>query len=254
MKNFLLSITLLSNLCFSQVIDYKGFMDFTYNNTSGKIFLKISDLDTQFLYINSLSRGVGNNDLGLDRGQLGGSRVVYFTKRGDKILLIQPNLRYISNSSNNLENKAVEEAFARSVLFSFNIIEKSNNSYVVDLTPFIINDAHGVSQRLKNSNSGSYTLNKSMSAIELERTKAFPDNIEFDVILTFIGSPSGNLVSSVTPTPSNLTVNQHYSFVKLPDNNFNKRKFDPRSGSNPFIVYDYSTPIDEKLEQRLEDK
>ena len=251
MKNFLLSITLLSNLCFSQVIDYKGFMDFTYNNTSGKIFLKISDLDTQFLYINSLSRGVGNNDLGLDRGQLGGSRVVYFTKRGDKILLIQPNLRYISNSSNNLENKAVEEAFARSVLFSFNIIEKSNNSYVVDLTPFIINDAHGVSQRLKNSNSGSYTLNKSMSAVELERTKAFPDNIEFDVILTFIGSPSGNLVSSVTPTPSNLTVNQHYSFVKLPDNNFNKRKFDPRSGSNPFIVYDYSTPIDEKLEQRF---
>ena len=251
MKNLLLSITLFSNLCFSQVIDYKGFMDFTYNNTSGKIFLKISDLDTQFLYINSLSRGVGNNDLGLDRGQLGGSRVVYFTKKGDKILLIQPNLRYISNSSNNLENKAVEEAFARSVLFSFNIIEKSNNSYVVDLTPFIINDAHGVSQRLKNSNSGSYTLNKSMSAVELERTKAFPDNIEFDVILTFIGSPSGNLVSSVTPTPSNLTVNQHYSFVKLPDNNFNKRKFDPRSGSNPFIVYDYSTPIDEKLEQKF---
>ena len=251
MKNLVLSITLFSNLCFSQVIDYKGFMDFTYNNTSGKIFLKISDLDTQFLYINSLSRGVGNNDLGLDRGQLGGSRVVYFTKKGDKILLIQPNLRYISNSSNNLENKAVEEAFARSVLFSFNIIEKSNNSYVVDLTPFIINDAHGVSQRLKNSNSGSYTLNKSMSAVELERTKAFPDNIEFDVILTFIGSPSGNLVSSVTPTPSNLTVNQHYSFVKLPDNNFNKRKFDPRSGSNPFIVYDYSTPIDEKLEQKF---
>ena len=251
MKNLVLSITLFSNLCFSQVIDYKGFMDFTYNNTSGKIFLKISDLDTQFLYINSLSRGVGNNDLGLDRGQLGGSRVVYFTQKGDKILLIQPNLRYISNSSNNLENKAVEEAFARSVLFSFNIIEKSNNSYVVDLTPFIINDAHGVSQRLKNSNSGSYTLNKSMSAVELERTKAFPDNIEFDVILTFIGSPSGNLVSSVTPTPSNLTVNQHYSFVKLPDNNFNKRKFDPRSGSNPFIVYDYSTPIDEKLEQKF---
>ncbi|MBT7739713.1 MAG: DUF5117 domain-containing protein, partial [Cryomorphaceae bacterium] len=50
---------------------------------------------------------------------------------------------------------------------------------------------------------------------------------------------------------SNLTVNQHHSFVKLPDDNYNKRKFDPRSGSNPFIVYDYSTPIDEKLEQRF---
>ncbi|MDA9276553.1 zinc-dependent metalloprotease, partial [Flavobacteriaceae bacterium] len=171
--------------------------------------------------------------------------------RGNKILLIQPNLRYVSNSSNYLENKAVEEAFARSVLFGFDIIEKSNDSYKIDITSFLISDAHGVSQRLKYSNSGSYTLNKSMSAIDLDRTKAFPKNIEFDVLLTFTGNPLGNLVRSVTPTASNLTVNQHHSFVELPDNNYKKRKFDPRSGSNPFIVYDYSTPIDEKLEQRF---
>ena len=226
-------------------------MNFSYNNDSGKIILDIDKLDTEFMYINSLSRGVGNNDLGLDRGQLGNSRIVYFTKRGNKILLIQPNLRYVSNSSNHLENKAVEEAFARSVLFGFDIIEISNDTYKIDITPFLINDAHGVSQRLKYSNAGSYSLNKSMSAIDLERTRAFPKNIEFDVILTFTGSPAGNLVRSVTPTASNLTVNQHHSFVELPDNNYKKRKFDPRSGSNPFIVYDYSTPIDKKLEQRF---
>ena len=251
MKKFLLSFILVSYFSFSQETDYQGFMDFSYNDDSGKIILEIDNLDNEFLYINSLSRGVGNNDLGLDRGQLGNSRIVYFTKRGNKILLIQPNLRYISNSSNELENKAVEEAFARSVLFGFEIVEKSNDSYKIDLTPFLLNDAHGVSQRLRFSNSGSYSLNKSMSAIDLERTKAFPDNIEFDVLLTFTGNPSGNLVRSVTPTASNLTVNQHHSFVKLPDDNYNKRKFDPRSGSNPFIVFDYSTPIDEKLEQRF---
>ena len=226
-------------------------MNFSYNNDSGKIILEIDELDSEFMYINSLSRGVGNNDLGLDRGQLGDSRVVYFTKRGNKILLIQPNLRYVSNSSNYLENKAVKEAFARSVLFGFDIIEKTKDSYKIDITSFLIRDAHGVSQRLRYSNSGSYTLNKSMSAIDLDRTKAFPKNIEFDVLLTFTGNPSGNLVRSVTPTASNLTVNQHHSFVELPDNNYKKRKFDPRSGSNPFIVYDYSTPIDDKLEQRF---
>ena len=251
MKKLFLSIILVSSFSFSQETDYEGFMNFSYNNDSGKIILEIKNLDSEFMYINSLSRGVGNNDLGLDRGQLGNSRVVYFTKRGNKILLIQPNLRYVSNSSNYLENKAVEEAFARSVLFGFDIIEKSNDSYKIDITSFLISDAHGVSQRLKYSNSGSYSLNKSMSAIDLDRTKAFPKNIEFDVLLTFTGNPSGNLVRSVTPTASNLTVNQHHSFVELPDNNYKKRKFDPRSGSNPFIVYDYSTPIDEKLEQRF---
>ena len=226
-------------------------MNFSYNNDSGKIILEINKLDSEFMYINSLSRGVGNNDLGLDRGQLGNSRIVYFTRRGNKILLIQPNLRYVSNSSNYLENKAVKEAFARSVLFGFDIIEKTKDSYKIDITSFLIRDAHGVSQRLRYSNSGSYTLNKSMSAIDLDRTKAFPKNIEFDVLLTFTGNPSGNLVRSVTPTASNLTVNQHHSFVELPDDNYKKRKFDPRSGSNPFIVYDYSTPIDDKLEQRF---
>lgn len=251
MKKLLLLIILVSSFSFSQETDYEGFMNFSYNDDSGKIILEIKNLDSEFMYINSLSRGVGNNDLGLDRGQLGNSRVVYFTKRGNKILLIQPNLRFVSNSSNYLENKAVEEAFARSVLFGFDIIEKSNDSYKIDITSFLINDAHGVSQRLKYSKSGSYTLNKSMSAIDLDRTKAFPKNIEFDVLLTFTGNPSGNLVRSVTPTASNLTVNQHHSFVELPDNNYKKRKFDPRSGSNPFIVYDYSTPIDEKLEQRF---
>ena len=251
MKKFLLSFILISSFSFSQETDYQGFMNFSYNDDSGKIILEIDNLDNEFLYINSLSRGVGNNDLGLDRGQLGNSRIVYFTKRGNKILLIQPNLKYISNSSNELENKAVEEAFARSVLFGFEIVEKSTDSYKIDLTPFLLNDAHGVSQRLRFSNSGSYSLNKSMSAVDLERTKAFPNNIEFDVLLTFTGNPSGSLVRSVTPTASNLTVNQHHSFVKLPDDNYNKRKFDPRSGSNPFIVYDYSTPIDEKLEQRF---
>ena len=251
MKKLLLSIILVSSFSFSQETDYEGFMNFSYNNDSGKIILEINKLDSEFMYINSLSRGVGNNDLGLDRGQLGNSRLVYFTKRGNKILLIQPNLRYVSNSSNDLENKAVEEAFARSVLFGFDIIEKTKDSYKIDITSFLIRDAHGVSQRLRYSNSGSYTLNKSMSAIDLDRTKAFPKNIEFDVLLTFTGNPSGNLVRSVTPTASNLTVNQHHSFVELPDNNYKKRKFDPRSGSNPFIVYDYSTPIDDKLEQRF---
>ena len=83
-------------------------------------------------------------------------------------------------------------------------------------------------------------MDLSKSAIDLERTKAFPKNIEFDVMLTFVGNPINSLVSSVTPTPSNLTVNQHHSFIQLPDNNYKKRKFDPRSGSNPFIIYDLS--------------
>ena len=171
MKKFLLSFILISNFSFSQETDFQGFMNFSYSDDSGKIILEIDKLDDEFLYINSLSRGVGNNDLGLDRGQLGNSRIVYFTKRGNKILLIQPNLRYISNSSNELENKAVEEAFARSVLFGFEIVEKSAESFKIDLTPFLLNDAHGVSQRLRYSifSGKAFVLCKSIADIDLSR-------------------------------------------------------------------------------------
>ena len=250
MRNSIIAFFLFNFLSFSQEIEFNGYFDYTYNNDNGKITLAIDKLDQEFLYVNSLSRGIGSNDLGLDRGQLGNARVVYFTKKGDKIFLIQPNLKYISTSENTLENKAVDQAFARSVLYGFKIIKSENNKHYIDLTPFILQDIHGVSIRLKNSSSGSYSLDLLKSAIDLERTKAFPKNIEFDVMLTFTGNPKGSLVRSVTPTPSNLTVNQHHSFIQLPDNNYMKRGFDPRSGSNPFIVYDYSTPINEPTEQR----
>jgi len=203
MRNLIFTLFLFNYLSFSQEVEFKGYFDYTYNEDNGKITLAIDKLDQEFLYVNSLSRGVGNNDLGLDRGQLGNSRIVYFTKKGDKIFLIQPNLKYISTSDNTLENQAVDQAFARSVLYGFKILKSENNKHYIDLTPFILQDAHGVSLRLKNRNSGSYSLDLSKSAIDLERTKAFPKNIEFDVMLTFIGNPIGSLLNNVTQTPSN---------------------------------------------------
>lgn len=102
MRNSIIAFFLFNYILFSQEIEFKGYFDYTYNNDNGKITLAIDKLDQEFLYVNSLSRGVGNNDLGLDRGQLGNARVVYFTKKGDKIFLIQPNLKFISTSNNNL--------------------------------------------------------------------------------------------------------------------------------------------------------
>ena len=142
MRNSIIAFFLFNYLLFSQEIEFKGYFDYIYNNDSGKITLAVDKLDQEFLYVNSLSRGIGNNDLGLDRGQLGNSRVVYFTKKGDRIFLIQPNLRYISTSSNTLENKAVDQAFARSVLYGFKILKSENDIHYIDLTPFILSLIH----------------------------------------------------------------------------------------------------------------
>ncbi|NJB69675.1 hypothetical protein GGR42_000137 [Saonia flava] len=226
---------------------YEGLYDFYYDEDTDKIFLEVKDLNKEFLYVYSLSSGIGSNDIGLDRGQLGNEQVVYFKKAGGKLLLVQPNLKYRALTNNELEKKSVEQAFAKSILFGFKIEEEKNGTYVIDITNFLMQDAHGVANRLKRADQGSYSLDLSRSAFALERTKAFPKNIEFDVALTFKGEPKGGYIRSVTPNPGLVTVAQHHSFIELPDDGYNKRVFDPRCGSYPFSYYDYATPVEEPI-------
>ena len=206
-----------------QAIPYKGFFDFYYHDSNDKVYLKVPKSEQQFLYVNSLSQGIGNNDIGLDRGQLGNERVVYFSVAGDKLLLIQPNLRYRSTSDNPLEQRSIKGAFAKSVLFGFPIVETLEDAYIINLTPFLLQDTHGVSKRLKQLKEGTYKIDKSRSAVYLDRTRAFPKNIELDMMLTFTGESTGNMLRSVTPSPDAVTVNQHHSFVALPDSDYSPR-------------------------------
>ena len=236
-------VKLKSNKFSEQIQSFSGLFDFTYNHDKDLIYLTVNELEKEFLYVNSLSAGMGNNDIGLDRGQLGDQRIVYFSKFGNKLMLIQPNLDYRSTSENPQEKKSVNEAFARSVLFGFPIIEISEKGYVIDLTPFLMQDAHGVANRLSLIGEGDYEIDPTRSAISLSRTKAFPKNIEFDIMLTFSGTPSGSLISTVTPSPDAITLNQHHSFVALPDSNYKPRQFDPRSGANALTFFDYTTPV-----------
>ena len=233
------------------VTKHEGYVTFYHDESTDKIFLQIENLHQEFLYVNSLSEGIGSNDIGLDRGQLGNTRIVKFMKAGNKLLLIQPNQDYRAITDNLEEKKSVEQAFAKSVIHGFVIKETNQGKYLVDATSFFMRDAHGVQGRLSSRKQGSYSLDKSRSAISLERTKAFPKNVEFDVMLTFKGSPKSSNIRSVTPTASLITVNQHHSFIELPDGSYKPRKFDPRSGSNAMSYLDYATPVNESITKRF---
>jgi len=230
--------------------EYKGFFNFYYSESNDKIYLEVDKLNEEFLYVSSLAAGIGSNDIGLDRGQLGGRAVVKFIKAGNKLLLIQPNLKYRAITNNIEEKKSVEEAFAQSILFGFPIEEQQKENYLIDVSKFFLRDAHEVSKRLKLTKQGNYQLDLSKSAFYLERTKAFPKNIEFENILTFKGEAIGNYIKSVAPNSSLITVRQHHSFIELPDSNYKKRKFDFRSGANSISYLDYATPIESQIKKR----
>ena len=231
--------------------EHKGFFNYYIDDKTDKVFLEVSRLDDEFLYVYSLSSGIGSNDIGLDRGQLGNEQVVFFKKAGNKLLLIQPNLRFRALTENALEKKSVEQAFAKSILYGFKIESETAGRYIIDITDFLLQDVHGVVSRLQQSGQGSYSLDKTKSAMDMDRTKAFPSNVEFDVLLTFKGEPKGEYIRSVVPNPELITVSQHHSFIELPDLAYKKRAFDPRSGSYPFSYYDYASPVEEPIVKRF---
>jgi hypothetical protein len=230
---------------------YPGFMNYYFDEKNDKIFLSIESFDTEFVYIVSLPAGIGSNDIGLDRGQLGGERIVKFERRGPKVLMVQPNYYYRAITNNADEKRAVQEAFAQSVLWGFTVIAEEGGKVLVDATDFFLQDAHDVIGTLSATKQGNYHLDKSRSAFYTPRIKSFPENSEFEATLTFTGEASGDYIQSVTPTPNSVTVRQHHSFVKLPDANFTPRKFDPRAGYFDISYYDYATPIQEPIQKRF---
>jgi hypothetical protein len=237
----------------------KGFYDFYWDNANGKIYLVVDKLNTPFLYVNSLPAGLGSNDIGLDRGQLGDSRIVYFNRVGKKLFLTQPNLDYRAVTNDKREQKAVEQSFAQSILFNFTIEAEEGNAsdpsmhkILVDATSFFLRDAHGVVDRIKRARQGTYSINENRSAIYIQNTKNFPKNAEFEATVTFVGgSDAGRLVQSVTPSPEAITVRMHHSFVELPDNNYTPRKYDIRSGYGGTSFFNYSSDISEPIQQMV---
>lgn len=231
--------------------EYEGFFDYWWDEDAGKIWLEIDKLDQEFIYVNSLAAGIGSNDIGLDRSQLGDTRIVKFEKVGPKILLVQPNYDYRATSDNLLEEKSINEAFAQSVIFGFEVAAEEDGNILIDLTDFLMQDAHGVSQRLSSRGQGSYSVDGSRSVIHLPGTFNFPQNSEFEATLTFTGSGAGAWLRSVAPTSGAVTVRQHHSFVELPDDEYETREYDPRSGFYGNGFQDYSSPIGDDMYKRF---
>lgn len=244
---FIIPISLLSQ----NSSDNSPFFKHNYNESTGKVQLHVNHLDTEFLYINSLAGGVGSNDIGLDRGKLNSTRIVKFIKKGNKLLLIQPNQKYRANSDNLQEVKAVEQAFASSVLWGFEIISSKENEYIIDISSFLLHDSNGIVKTLKDKKQGTYKLDKTRSAIEKDQLLAFPKNIEFESILTFVGEAKGSYIKSVTPSNNAVTVVQHQSFIALPEPGYVPREFHPYSGFNNINYYDYASPIEESMNKKF---
>src|SRR5690606_14611772 len=164
-----------------------GFLPLHWDERAGKMYLEIARFDEDLLYYTSLPAGVGHNDLGLNRGDLGGTYVVQFRRVGPKVLMVQPNLDFRATTTNAMERRAVEDAFATSTLWGWPVAARTGDVVLVDATDFFLRDAHGLATALRRMNQGNFRVEASRSAFHLPRTRNFPQNTEIEASITFTG-------------------------------------------------------------------
>src|SRR6476659_6596867 len=136
-----------------------GYLPLYWDQKTGSLWLEINKFDTEMLYSTGLAAGLGSNDIGLDRGQSGQGRVVKFQRIGPRVLMVQPNYTFRANSQNPDERRAVEDAFATSILWGFTVGAETDGRVLVDATDFFLRDVYNAGGRL-----GGYRVDRTRSA------------------------------------------------------------------------------------------
>jgi hypothetical protein len=232
-----------------------GLLDLYLDRAHGKVWLAVPPARgpagevASYLYVEGLVSGLGSNPVGLDRGQLGDAQVVELRRLGARVLIEVANLRFRALSLLAAERRSVRESFAPSVVWGGEVVaEDAGGRALVDFTSFLVRDVHGIVARMKETQQGGWSLDRERSAADLESCLVFPENVELEAVLTYASADPGGLVRATVPVAGAMTLTQHQSLLRLPDEGYHPRRFDPRSGSFGVDFLDYAAPLTEPID------
>ena len=228
-----------------------GFIPMYIDNKAGKLLLELPRDTMTVLMFYGLATGLGSNPIGLDRGANGDNFIARFERNGERVLVVFENWNYRTSANDPAHARTIAESFPPSTSGSLPLVGSEGGRLLVDATEFVMRDWNDVVGTLQQSNEGSYSVARDRSSIYREYTRAFPENSEIDVALTFTtsGRP-GSTVASIVPDGKSFTLRQHISLLKVPDAGYRPRVLDPRMGFFGIRFNDYAQPIQNPLEVR----
>jgi hypothetical protein len=219
----------------------------------GRILAELSEgedgtLD-RVIYTARLTSGLGSNPVGLDRGLGTGSSILAFTRVGDAIFAEFENTLYRAIGAGPDEAAATRDSFARSIIWQTDIVAERDGQVLIDLSGFLERDPIGAAQQLSDTGQGEFSIDAARSTALFESALAFPRNIEIDALLTLSAGEPGPEVAATAPSPHDVTLTVHHSFLALPEPGYTPRLADPRSGAFEMAVYDMAAPLDAPIRQ-----
>jgi Met-zincin/Domain of unknown function (DUF5117) len=215
-------------------------------NGSVLLELKKDQFDTDYAELSVPVNGVGG---GLFSGitDLAPVRIIRFVRQDNKVAILLPSTRFLAGTGNAAVTNAVAAATAPTVFGVANVVaeDKAGGAVVFDVSS-LLQDQTGVADALTDLDGGmrnpmgSYRLDQQKSYFAA--TKAFPDNVIFNVNQTFSALQPSADIFSVTPDPRNLQITVQYDIAQIPqDDTYMPRLYDDRVGYFVNAHQDFST-------------
>lgn len=170
-------------------------------------------------------------------GTAAGQRVVRFEQRGERLLL--RDMDFTSKASSGPEiQEGVRKSNVRPIMAVFPVVAKSKEGgFLINVSRLFMGELPEMPVRRA---AGGQAIDGSRSF--LEKVVAFPDNINVEATMTYIGGAGGFSPFGPAPggTPS-ITAVIHHSLVALPEKPMMGRLFDSRVGYFSTSFLDYGT-------------
>ncbi|KER09095.1 MAG: hypothetical protein HY22_13840 [[Candidatus Thermochlorobacteriaceae] bacterium GBChlB] len=231
----------------------KGIFD--VHRIEDKVYYEIpqKELGKEFLIVAQVSKtqasyGYGGTELA--------DRVVKWERKNMMVLL--RDVYYGLRSTDGNVAQSVVNSNINAILMSFDIAAfGKDSSIVIDVTPMFTSDMPEFSPRQQ---SVAFAPSYDAQSLDPKRTfiesvKAFPTNIETRAVLTYRSNPIdlSRVLSSPVPQPirpkadfalGSITVEVHFSMVRLPDVPMKPREYDSRVGFFTERFVDYNNAND----------
>jgi hypothetical protein len=216
-----------------------------WDSDQGKVFFELSEFNKDILYYAEIAKGSGSGSVGFEWASATEGGVIQFQRAGNKVLVVQKNLRFRPGNSGPGMEQGLDESFPDSILAALPVVKMEGAKVVVDATPLLIRDAVGFAAPRQRGGGGleptpdpgtTWQFDPARSAIYLPRTKGFPKNTEVEVTVTYEARTGG---ARSTPEAGILTGRLHHSFVE-PPTGYTPREADPRVGVGSIRFADYS--------------
>ncbi len=234
---------------------------FTLHQKDEKVWLEIlpSQLNKPFFFSYNIPRSVGER--GLYGSQMGGSKLVEFTKIGNQIQLIAKNTQFFAKEGTP-QAQFVSESFSDSLMSSAAVVSAPNpetKSILIEANALLFSDIPGYQTRLEGAFRMPFSLdtrNTSFSAtkntntltgLEVKAHFAVPKLSAPPMTPSPVPMPPP---PSATPDPRSLFVSFYYSFMPLPEP-MQTRLADERVGFFTVARTDYTTDLNIKSKAHL---